>query len=624
MNRVLCALCGLLAGCCWGHAHAQKQGKIDSLRRALTQPIPDTLKVIALGELAWEYHIHNKAKALHYAGEELALAKKLSFAKGIGLGYMDQGMTYSYHRNYPEAIDRYRRALPFFQKARKLHLIAFVHYNTGVAYGKFEDSHKAIEHFLKAVDAFAKQEDWANVSQSYTGIANSYATLRLYVKAIDFHRKALRVAEAQKNDETTAVAMSDFAATYNSLFDAYHQMAHLDSSIALLNRVRVLLRTGTVENPIMLPAVMHNLGNAYFQQRKYPLAVDYLRQALDLAGPVHLQSVVCQGNTILGKIHTRQGNYALAEQRLRQALPIARQTSPQLLADTYQALFEWAVAKGDYRRAIDYQSQFVVLKDSLYDIQKAEVAQHLGLRYETAEKTAKIDALQRENTLQRKWNYLSIVLAATGLFLSMVLFWAWRLKKRVLIQKERLLREGGEKALLKQELMERRHAQLQEELQLQTTMTQLKEEQLRQEIDFKQRELTIQVLLLEQHNEFLQNLKGHLKEMLPKATGLKAELTKLFRLLDNRMNDDKEFEKFTVHFENVHPDFFHRLRAASPANLGQSELKFCAYVRMALSTKEIAHLLNVEPKSIQMARYRLKQKFRLPEETDLVQFIQQL
>ena len=112
--------------------------------------------------------------------------------------------------------------------------------------------------------------------------------------------------------------------------------------------------------------------------------------------------------------------------------------------------------------------------------------------------------------------------------------------------------------------------------------------------------------------------------MLPQANGLEPDLKEVCKLIDNRLTSEQDFEKFMVHFEKVHPDFFNRLDKAAPAAVTPADQKLSAYIRMNLSTKEMAHLLNVEPKSIQMARYRLKQKLSLPEETDLVNFIQQL
>jgi tetratricopeptide (TPR) repeat protein/DNA-binding CsgD family transcriptional regulator len=624
MRQAIHLCCGFILCFGWLPATAQNQAIIDSLRQVVSSSLPDTTKVIALGELSWEYHFHDKEKALDYARRELELAQKHHFLKGIGLGHMDMGVTYAYHGEYPKAIDHYQEALPYFEQANKPALVALMHYNTAVAYSRFEASEKAIEYFLKAVDLLEAQQDWGNLSQSYTGIANSYGTLKQFPKAIAYHRKAVQVAEDHADQEMLAVALSDFSATYNALFDTYHQPAYLDSALSYLNQVHAMLDAGKIENPVMRPSVTHNLGNIYFQQEKYEQALPYIQQALVLAEPINLLTVVAQGNTILGKIYTRQKNYPLALTHFRQALPVARQTNPQLAADTYEGLLTWAAEQGKHQEAFNYQREWIALKDSIYNIEKAAMAEKLGLQYETGKKEARIASLEQENDFTRKRNALYLALAGMGLLLSGIIFYLLRLKGKVFAQKEKLLEDAREKAQLRQALAEKQREKLAEELHLQNTVNELKAEQFRQEIAHKERELTTHVLLLEQHNSFLQQVKDQLSTVLPQANGLEPELRKVCRLIDNQLVSEQEFEKFVVHFEKVHPDFFSRLEAVATAALTPADRKFCAYIRMNLSTKEMAQLLNVEPKSIQMARYRLKQKLNLPEDTDLINFIQQL
>ncbi|QHT65595.1 tetratricopeptide repeat protein [Rhodocytophaga rosea] len=616
-----------LGGLLWLYcpqASAQNTQVIDSLQQVLSADIADSSKVIVLGELSWEYHIHHKEKALQYARQELTLAEKINFPKGIGLGYLDQGVTYSYHQEYDKAIDLYQKALPHLEKAGKHTLIALTYYNIAVAYSKFEASEKAIANFLKAVDLLEKQQDWANVSQSYTGIANSYATLHQFPKAIDYHHKAVKVAREHTDYEMLAVALTDFSATFNTMFDTYHQPSYLDSSLVYLNQVHELLKAGKVKNPIMQPSVIFNMGNTYFQQENYEEALPLILQALVLAEPVNLQAAICQGNTILGKIYTRQKNYAAALPHFQKALPIALETNPLYAADTYEAMMAWAADQKKFQEAFDYQQQLVSLKDSIYHLGKTEMAERMGLQYETEKKEARIASLEQENHFERNRNILYLALLAMGLLLSGVIFYLLRLKQKVLSQKAALSEEAREKALLKQALAEKQRERLQKELYLQAELNQVQEIQFRNEMDFKERELTTNVLLLEQQSGFLQKIKTRLQTMLPQANRLEPDLKEVCKLIDNRLTSEQDFEKFMVHFEKVHPDFFSQLDKTAPATLTPADQKLSAYIRMNLSTKEMAHLLNVEPKSIQMARYRLKLKLNLPEETDLVNFIQQL
>ena len=80
------------------------------------------------------------------------------------------------------------------------------------------------------------------------------------------------------------------------------------------------------------------------------------------------------------------------------------------------------------------------------------------------------------------------------------------------------------------------------------------------------------------------------------------------------------WDQLKLHFERVHPCFFQDLENAF-TNLTANEKRHCAYIKLNLSTKEIASLLNVSDKSVQMARYRMKKKMMIEPETELQEVI---
>lgn len=99
-----------------------------------------------------------------------------------------------------------------------------------------------------------------------------------------------------------------------------------------------------------------------------------------------------------------------------------------------------------------------------------------------------------------------------------------------------------------------------------------------------------------------------------------AEFKKLLKVLveDNKIDDT--WEHFAHHFDKVHTDFLVVLKNRYP-NLTASELKLCAYLRMNLSSKEIAQLLNISVRGVEIGRYRLRKKLGLPKETNLFEFL---
>ncbi len=88
---------------------------------------------------------------------------------------------------------------------------------------------------------------------------------------------------------------------------------------------------------------------------------------------------------------------------------------------------------------------------------------------------------------------------------------------------------------------------------------------------------------------------------------------------ENLLDKDFEYTKFQI--QEIHPNFFKSIQEKAKQKLTDLDLKYCAYMHLGMNTKQIANVLNIEPKSVSMTKYRIKKKFDLDAETDLVQYI---
>jgi DNA-binding CsgD family transcriptional regulator len=87
---------------------------------------------------------------------------------------------------------------------------------------------------------------------------------------------------------------------------------------------------------------------------------------------------------------------------------------------------------------------------------------------------------------------------------------------------------------------------------------------------------------------------------------------------DERLEDD--WDSFAQNFDAVHNEFLSRLKAKHP-NLSPSDLKLCAYLKLNLTTKEIAPLLNISVRGVEISRYRLRKKLDLANDVNLNDFM---
>ncbi len=154
----------------------------------------------------------------------------------------------------------------------------------------------------------------------------------------------------------------------------------------------------------------------------------------------------------------------------------------------------------------------------------------------------------------------------------------------------------------------------------------LKNEKLEAEIEHKNTELASSAMHLVQKGELLGNIREELMRM--KKGGntdgtATEEYKKMLRILGEENKMDKDWEQFAVHFDRVHSDFLQILKMAYPS-LSAHELKLCAYLRMNLSSKEIAQLENISVRGVEISRYRLRKKLKMPTETNLFDFLMEL
>ncbi|MEM6807318.1 MAG: triple tyrosine motif-containing protein, partial [Bacteroidota bacterium] len=151
---------------------------------------------------------------------------------------------------------------------------------------------------------------------------------------------------------------------------------------------------------------------------------------------------------------------------------------------------------------------------------------------------------------------------------------------------------------------------------------QLKEEQIQQDLAFKERELVSATMHILQKNELLEKVNTELRNLRKRdrENPLSKDINRLIKMLEQDKNLDRGWEQFLMHFNEVNKDFFSRLKASYPG-LTPKDLKLCAYLRMNLSTKEMASLLNVTVRGIEASRYRLRKKFELDSSENLTEFL---
>ncbi|MEZ4810664.1 MAG: Two component regulator three Y domain-containing protein [Allomuricauda sp.] len=147
----------------------------------------------------------------------------------------------------------------------------------------------------------------------------------------------------------------------------------------------------------------------------------------------------------------------------------------------------------------------------------------------------------------------------------------------------------------------------------------LEKEKLAKEIRLKQNELASTTLNIAKKNEMILELKNMLVMNKDKFSN-SQRYRSFVKKLNNSIQDTEDWKRFEVNFKELHEDFFERLLKTYP-NLTPKDLKLCAYLKMNLSTKEIAPLMAISIRGVEIHRYRLRKKLKIDNSKNLSNFL---
>ena len=209
-------------------------------------------------------------------------------------------------------------------------------------------------------------------------------------------------------------------------------------------------------------------------------------------------------------------------------------------------------------------------------------------------------------------------------------WWAYILYALLLIAAGYLAYQRLQKS--RQQLVAEKNEQIQEQ---EEEIATLREEKLKIELHAREQELVSSRMDVVRKNEMLLDIKKtavSLNNALPSSaeikksellSTIKRRVTRLIGQIDTNIEHDDDLEAFKSSFDAVHHQFLQTLEERYPA-LSHKEKMICAYIRMNLLSKEIAPLLNISTRGVEISRYRIRQKIGLDSKDSLTKFLQSL
>ncbi len=213
--RTLVTIC---LGCLFGsqHLYAQKQASkyIDSLLQELPKAVDDTNKVLLLDDLSFGYYTNNTDEGLKYGNEELELAQKLGWKKGIALAYNSIGDNYMSKTRVLIALDYFFKAIKINEELGEKLALAKNYNHVGVIYKNQKYYPQALDYYLKALKLNEAGGNKRGVALNLGNIGNIHTLQGDYDKAREYHFQSLKMYEALADSDCVAHLLGNIALSY--------------------------------------------------------------------------------------------------------------------------------------------------------------------------------------------------------------------------------------------------------------------------------------------------------------------------------------------------------------------------------------------------------------------------
>lgn len=425
--------------------------------------------------------------------------------------------------------------------------------------------------------------------------------LRNWDKSVACYNEALRLLD-QAHDLDTLELAKRKVRLFNNLAGVYIQRA--DFATALPYFQQALEMNRPLADPRNESSLNNNIGICLMEMGEHVRANECFLKALaerKQRGDLRGQAQVLNN---LGKNQVFFGRFAEARTHFEQALAIGREIGSRAsMVISLESLSLIDDTLGNYKGALRAHREFKAISDSLYNADSRLTIARLEEEYrrdkERAAFAAETERKDAENARRRIWNF---ALAGALFFVLLTGFLLFK-----------IMRARVRTGRLEQEKLRLEHEKLEAE-QL----------NLRDSLEFKDRELTANALFLLKRNELIASIAERLLKAKPYFKQENQQVVQEIVRDLQANHDEHNWKEFEAHFTRVHSGFYQALQERFQG-LTPNERKLCAFLRLNMSTKDISAITQQSLNSITVARSRLRKKLQIEgEDVNLVDFLQSI
>ncbi|GGB78950.1 hypothetical protein GCM10007424_18910 [Flavobacterium suaedae] len=590
-------------------AFAQKSynfKKAESEARQLLHTAPDSALVIINTTLAQKKPIHDTILGNTYSlyGIYYAMGGKPDssiyyFKKGLNHvnNYTENkkrilsnlAIAYRQKGKYKESINHLNEVIAISKQQKDSSRLALVYGELASNYNYMQQYDKSVYYLLKAIALLNNKNDLDKIAGLKQKLANAYLAMENFDFAIDLYQEALSIFKEIKSDKNYYLTLVNLGETYIRIKDYNAALKYLSEGVSGLEKF------GDKE---ILGIAYNKLGNIQRKKGDIKKALSYYQKAYNYLTTTNSVRVLRIAGEYIKLLNDTQ-NYQKALQIIKETDPYRKSIESNVddrmvyvmaIAETYNKTNQLKEAVKQYKTAI-------TLVDSSSFNETERKTKELQAKFQTKLQREKNIALKANNdALKNKVEaeerlILFYIIGSIALFLIVLAFLRtyWL---RSNLQKEQLKNTEAEKSLIEQ--------QHQHEQELNNNQ--------RKAIEEKKRELTATTMQMA-------NLQDSINQIINKCSDNKITLQEIKKELEV-LNKKKDYWKqFKTRFNNLHPEFEKKLSSEFP-ELTKNDIEFCSLLKLNLSYKEIASMLQISYESTITKKYRIKKKIGIKDDKE--------
>lgn len=572
--------------------------QLDSLLKKI-ETAKDTTLINSLLRIA-EIQLHsNKDTAIYYLGEAEKEATKINFDEGYSEALFMHGNLLYFKNNFSLALGYFNKALDLAKevnndllKAQCLERLASLHLTTG-------DSNLALKLYFESLSIFEVLNDQKGMAKVYNILSIYKAETGEFELAQEYLRKSLAIHEVLLDSHNIIENKANLGYVYELLGET-------DAALDIYTRL-----IPEIQDDHTLSVLYYNISSIYQDRSKKEIAMDYLLKAIILSETLNDQAMLSSLFGNLGQLLLEQNKTDSARQVLEQSVSCA-QAIGDLATESQSLVLLIKIDSMQNNNSTQMQrlKRVTQLQGEIFSKQLENNLKASELQYEN-QKSQRVIYLQEQiisSNKGKKQLFITLILISIlGVFL---MIWLFILQRRAHINSKKF---HDQQIRVKQLEVE----SLQQDEELQKMEKQKAQEALNQ----KEQELVCRALQLDQKKVELSFIRKELKGLMENEPLDILRLQELDKTIKRRMKANDSWDFFSQTFSQVHQDFFEHIKSKHP-DLSKTELKFCAYLRIHLSSSQISTLLNVSNDAIRKTRHRLRKKFELDLSIKLEDYIQ--